>query len=230
MARNFRQTVTRYMDATSPVSGVPISMFAMVKPGASVINEHTIMSLEDSVTNPDSHRLVVTGGTYGLGAGFGMRSVSGGTDKIAHYGMALSTTTWYSVLGAVYSDGTRAIFVNGTNTATQGTNIQPGVGQFSIGRAFAGATAENYLEAQLSHMAVWNYGFDATEAAAYFRAEPIVDPLWIHPQNIVWYYRCTRDGTAASATGRDWVGGTAVTPTGDPAYTDDPRVIGLPGG
>jgi len=233
MARVFRAASSRYMaPASVPISGFPFAMGAIILATNDAAADQTVMAICDAGDAQGGHRLMFTGGTYASGFGFGARSSVTGLDKEAHYATAATVSTWYWVLAVFASATDRRIYVVAPGvigTAQQTSSLTPTMSTFDIGRAMMGGVATTYLDGRMGYCTVWDSDFTTAEVDSYWthamRSNTgFVDPLLIKPGNLKFYWRGTRDGTATTSDGVDWIGGVVVADGNTPAYGDDPPV------
>lgn len=145
--------------------------------------------------------------------------------------MAVDSTTWWWVLAVFASDSDRRIYVvkpGAIGTAQQTSTVAPSFGTFDIGRWLGGGTPSVYATGAMAYFTVWDCDFTTAEVTDYWGHATVghkafVDPRLVKPNNIKFFWRGNRLGSAASNDADGW-GGLTLTNVGSPSLTDDPPV------
>lgn len=230
--RSFRAAITQAWSVSAvPTTGYPfaIGTFFRYTAASTSSGDMTIASYSDAGDAAGGDRLMAYGSASG--SGFAARSSSGATDREAKYGMSVDSTTWWWVLAVFASDSDRRIYVvdvGAINTAQQTTTIAPTHSTFDIGRWYAGGTATIYATGAMAYFTVWDCDFTTAEVTDYWGHATVghkafVDPRLVKPNNIKFFWRGNRLGSAASNDADGW-GGLTLTNVGSPSLTDDPPV------
>jgi hypothetical protein len=216
MARTFDAASNEYLynDSFTGISGVPFSMACWLyftdatndRPGIwigdkDVINHRSQLQFQDS------------------GAVFNFQyETASGTSESS--GGSMSVNTWYHLAGVAASVSSRIGYLDGA-AQTEDTNNWgdlTAVDRVAIG-AEAGSTPVEYMDGHVAEAAVWDVALsqaDITTLAAGY------SPLFVKPQNLVFYLPMVRDEDL------DWIANLSMTAAATPTVSDHPPKIIYP--
>lgn len=186
MAYDFNGTNQHLTVGSTPVSGVPITMAAWVRP-TSVTGNRTAISVYSST---DSDRVAL----YFSNATPGAYTVNDGIAAgIAQSGTA-SLNTWGHLAGVISAANSRIAYWNGTAGSTNTTNI---TGLTTFNRIVIGARPEGlsntmgeFASGSIAEVGIWNVALTAAEIAS------LADGMTcakIRPQSLVFYVPLIRN-------------------------------------
>jgi predicted outer membrane repeat protein len=142
---------------------------------------------------------------------------------------AFAAGQWHHVAVVVRDDDTGALYVNGTEEATFTTSTRPASdGRFTIGQAWNGDTANNFLGGSVDEVRLWSTA--RTEAELRTTQHETVDNI---QPGLVAYYRFDaaqldqrRDADFSGTTAYDVASGRNATHVNDPQWTGDSAPLG----
>lgn len=186
MAYNFNGTSQRLTVGSSPVSGLPITMAAWIRP-TSISGTRTLMSIYSST---DSDRVAL----YFSGATPGVYTVNDGVSgAIAQSGTA-SQNSWGHLAGVVSATNSRVAYWNGA-AGTIGTTSITGLATFNrivVAARPEGAnnTMGEFASGDIAEVGVWNVALTAAEIQSLAKGMTCDK---VRPQSLVFYAPLVRD-------------------------------------
>lgn len=209
MAASFSSASSQYLTTSStPVSSAPftISVIASVDSAAAARTFCTIESGNSNVLYQlytSSRRL-----------GFYAQGVSGnGTCLITT--PLVSAGSYFHACAVVTSASNRTLYLNGTTTATNTTNIGvTAVNRINIGTRYYDGSLASFQNGQIADVGIWNAALTTAEIASLANGMTCDK---IRPQNLVFYAPLVRDLI-------DQKGGLAITNNNGATVAAHPRV------
>ena len=216
MARLFNDGDSEYLEIDQAVIAAPPNSCAAQIYSDNVASEPVVIQGGDKSSNQHRWGLTLRGDVDGdpVGAYTQVTSYSR-TDTTTGY----SANTWHHVAGVWYDATNRSAFIDGGSKDTNPA-IQTILGQdrFSIGRN-GRLSPGNYFSGSIAEAAVWNIALTDAEVAILAAG---YSPLFVHPQNLVFYMPLVRDND------EDIVGVlslTAFSGNSGPGISAHPRII-----
>ncbi len=216
MARLFDDASSEYLENDSGIiSDVPLTIAAWIySDDIASADDQTIIFVGDKDATNAHWILRYDATEVGDFITARHRTSAGTTEAIAG---AVTVNTWHHTAAVFASDTSRTAFFDGSagseDTASQTGSITPD--RISIGRA-GDSSPDNYFSGRLAEAAVWDVALTATEIASLSKG---YSPLFIRPQNLVFYAPLIRDEDL------DRVGGLALTAFNTPTVAEHTRVF-----
>lgn len=197
-------TDTVYFTSAAPVTSVPITMSAWVYVPAPLAN---IILLQLRQGTSDVHDI-----QYNTFLGLVARSLDGGVNQgISSFGAGFTADTWHHIAGVFSSTANRQVFLNGTGSTPNTTNVNVAtLDTLTTGRFASGST-------YLADVTLWNTALtqaDITSLAKGFSSSRV------KPESIVFHAPLVRDR-------KELTGGLTLTDVGGtPQVQPHPPIIG----
>jgi hypothetical protein len=142
-------------------------------------------------------------------------SADNGSGGVATTTAGYTANTWHHACGVFTSSTSRAVYLDGTNSGTNATNITPsGLDTTTIGSRFTQNTNGVFLNGLIAEVGIWNAALTAEEVASLAKGMTCDK---IHPQNLVFYAPLVRDLI-------DQKGGRTITNNNGATVANHPRV------
>lgn len=211
MARDFDDASSEYLEIDSaPISGHPCTLACWFYLDDQD-SDHAFMYIGDKDVNDDWFQLRYDQSSDELR--FGVRDV-GETNSVST--ITPASGEWVHIAGAATSATVRKILVNGGDKGTSAVARSPNnLDRISIGR-MGDSTPSKYMDGRIAEVAVWNT--DLTDIEIGILAKGF-SPLFIRPQNLVFYAPLIRDEDL------DRVGGLSLTAFNTPTVGEHTRVF-----
>jgi hypothetical protein len=213
MARLFDDALEQYLEIDqAPVTAAPFTLSCFFNTDKDYLTQYLIYLAQKAKTN-EAWGLSAAGGTTGDPVSF--LAYDGG-------GTVVSTTSGYSVgtrhhaAGVCVSDTERHVYIDGGSKGSTTDDKSPDlVDRLSIGRA--GDSSPGYhMSGPIAEVAIWN--IDLIDAEIVLLAKGY-SPLFIRPQNLVFYMPLVRDDD------EDLIGGLSLTAFNAPTIDAHPPII-----
>lgn len=216
MARFFDDASSEYLENDTAVVGdVPLTLAAWI--------------YSDDVASGDDQSIIFVGDKDVSGAHFMLRydATDPGDFILARHrasgpqGNATAGTvtvnTWHHAAAVFASDTSRTAYFNGSPGSEETTNVTGAItpDRISIGRA-GDSSPGNHFSGRIAETAVWDAALTAPEIASLSKG---FSPLFIRPQNLVFYAPLIRDEDL------DRVGGLSLTAFNTPTVAEHTRVF-----
>lgn len=213
MARNFDRASSHFLEhAVALVTAAPFTFAAWIKT-SNVTDVQTIMNVERSTTSADGWQLSVRGDVAGDPIRWqSQRSTVSSCDTTT----GITAGTWHHAAGVEAAGNSRTVYLDGGNSATNGTSKVPtNIDVTAIGRRSNG-TPTNYFDGDIAEAAIWNVALSAADVAALAKG---VSPFFVRPGNIIAYWPLI----GRFSPENDLTDGSAMTVTGS-VVADHPRI------
>ena len=183
MARLFDDASIQYLNvASTPVSDYPLTMACLVNCD-DISSDLIVMSVGDKDVSNHYHALMTneSGGTTYIAS----RAIAGGTPGTANSTSGISADTWHHACVVHTNSTSRAAFLDGGNKGTDATDRTPAnLDATQISGRLDDAGAQPFSGA-VAEAAIWNVAL--TDFEVWLQAKLRLSPLWIRPQNLVFY-------------------------------------------
>jgi hypothetical protein len=126
---------------------------------------------------------------------------------------SMSAGTAYHICGVMTSSSASELFVNGVSVGTAAGRTTTNQDRVIIGATMASGTAASHIDADVADVAIWNVALTAADIA---QLADNVSPIFVKPQNLVFYAPLIRDLT-------EWRSGISLTASGSTASAH-PRI------
>lgn len=141
----------------------------------------------------------------------------GGTLANIYTTTGATVNTWHHVCGVFNATDSRSAFIDGGGKATNTDTATPSnLDRMAIGRLARSAASFLYWSGSIAEAAIWNAALTDEEVAILAAG---YSPLFVRPQNIIFYLPMIRDDD------NDLVGGLNLTATNGPTISAHPRII-----
>lgn len=215
MARSFASASTQYLSrASAVVTATPFSMACWYRV-TTVSGSRSLLSLGNSATTNRWHnlRLTTSGGNMTLRAGTRV----GASEVSAAATATHNDSIWHQATGVWTSTASRTIYLDGGNSATETTDLNPVVDLTNIATRVSGGTPGELLDGEIAEAAIWNVALTADEALSLSKG---FSPLLIRPTALVETWRLI--GRNDPETG--WKGND-LTLVNTPTVAPHPRIL-----
>jgi hypothetical protein len=216
MSRSFAAASSEYLnnDSFTSISGVPFSMACWLY-FTDATNDRPGLFIGDK--DAVNHRAQIQFQDTGAVLNFQYETSVGATEAS---GGSMVVNTWYHIAGVLAATNSGFAYLDGVQGTEQTNDVGDltAIDRVAIG-AEAGSTPAEYMDGNVAEAAVWNVALtqaDITALAAGY------SPLFIKPQNLVFYLPMIRDNDV------DWIGGLSMTANGTPTVADHPPKIIYP--
>lgn len=187
MALDFDGTAS-YVEATSAiVTTTPLTLAAWFYLDVNNVNQTIVGITASGATN--ARFTIQVQNTGVLRAGCQAGSSTTGADSSAN----TSTGTWQHGCAVFTSSTSRTIYLDGGNSGSDTTSSTPSsaaLNRTTVGTQWRNQARENFANARVAEVAVWNAALNATEAAALAKG---IRPSLVRPQSLVFYAPLIRD-------------------------------------
>lgn len=217
MSRSFAKASSEYLEVgASPITSLDLTMAIWAKHGEATpaAAQQGVFWYGNKDNSADYMILDFNGENLELWARHtGVLYTSSGTDY--------ADGAFHHILGTYYDDGgtpTGELYIDGSLDGSDtgaGTPEVPNFDRIAVGR-FADSSPGNYFEGETAEAAMWNVRLTAAEAAMLGQG---YSPLFVRPQNLVFYLPMIRDND------NDLVGGLSLTAFNTPSIAVHPSVI-----
>lgn len=212
MARDFNGSNQWLSTASAPVNATPFTIACWFNPDvAPQPGNGGCIALQGAGTGTFS-RFMLYFNTSSKCAAVTINSTN--TDGTAISTSSYTAGSWQHACGVWTSSTSRSIYYNGTNEATNTTNITPTAGDVTnlyIGRQLFGIT---YFDGKMAEVGIWNTDLTAAEIASLAKGMTCDK---VRPQNLVFYAPLVRDLI-------DQKGGLTITNNNGATVANHPRV------
>lgn len=181
MALDFNGTTDRLDGSSSPISGLPATLCAWIKPGTIPQTNRAIIGCYDN----DSSNAILDiriGGSGDVGTviyrnNANVQNAIGATT-------VLPTTSFTHVLGTVNIVGHCNIYTNGVNEGNDSDNISSTVDLFELSVGYRSSLATDFFDGTIAEVAIWNRVLTAPEISALAKG---YSPLYF--RSLLKFYR-----------------------------------------
>ena len=212
MAYEFDGTSQYLNTASTPVTQAPLTLAAWFYPDNATAT-FALMSVTDNAeANSSRFGITVNGAVAGDPIqGFAQTNAATG---LANSTSGFSANAWNHACATFSSATSRAIFLNGGNSATDATLVTPTVDRIRIGARFSLGSAGLFFDGLIAEVGIWNAALSAAEIASLAKGMTCDK---IRPQSLVFYAPLVRDLI-------DVKGGRAITNNNAATVATHPRV------
>lgn len=215
MARAFDDASSQYLENISggPATAAPLTIVAWFNTDDLTITS-TIVQLQDKDTAVNRFGLAA-GGVVG-GDPVIFFTEDAGANQTIQTSTGFSANTWHHAGAVAASSTDRRVFIDGGSKGTGATAVTPaGIDSVSIGRS-GDSTPSNYMSGFIAEVGIWNVALSDAEMALLGKG---FSPLFIQPQNLVFYAPLIRNDD------NDLIGGFDLTASGSPTVTTHPPLV-----
>lgn len=193
----------------APTSGYPLSMACWFNTDTSGVTQGLVFTGDKDI---DNHWHVLFCGNTTVSAITRSDAVTSGR---ANATAVFSTNVWHHGAGVWTSATNRAVFYDGGNKGTNATNVSiSGEDRVAIGN-FLDLNPSSPFSGLLAEVAMWDAALSDAEVAILAAG---YSPLFVRPQNLVFYAPIVRDLL-------DRVGGLTLSLVGAPSVAPQPPII-----
>jgi hypothetical protein len=186
MAYNFNGSNQWMTTASSPISAIPFTMACWFNSNSVAAGQ----SLVNLVNTSNNHY-------YGLFASGDVANdpvqffVFAGGFAGALTTAGYSANTWHHACGVASSNTSRAVYLDGGNSATSTVNLSATPNQIRMGRFVnIAGSASLYMNGLIAEVGIWNAALTAAEIASLAKGMTCDK---VRPQNLVFYAPLVRD-------------------------------------
>jgi len=210
MAYEFNGTNQRMSTASAPATNVPLTMACWFNCDDTINNQRL---LETRQSNLNYYALTVRGLTAGDPVAIAISQ--GGTISITNTTAGYSSATWHHACGVFETTTSRAVYLDGANSATNSDSRTPSTPtSFQIGAFLDGATPIQHFDGRMAEIGIWNAALTAAEIASLAKGMTCDK---VRPQSLVFYAPLVRDLVDAK-------GGLTITNNNSATVANHPRV------
>lgn len=208
MAYEFLSSSSRYLSASAPVSGVPMTITALFY--VTTVAASQIVSVVEA---NGTHRNQIQIGANASASIFSQGSL---TNQIVTTSITVATNTWYHYAGVFTNNSSRTAYINAANSSTGTVNVgsQNIPTQINIGARSVSNVVAQYLNGRIAEVGVWNTALTLSEIQSLAKGMTCDK---IRPQNLNFYAPLIRDL-------QDTKGGLIITPHNGPIVAAHPRI------
>lgn len=202
MAYNFVRASSQglFVDQALLSGAYPFSIAAWGRTTTQGIS-HSLVSITDKDSNGDAAALQVESSDNARAVVYDGATLGNANDG------GVTLNAWFHILGTFTSDTSRKVYRDGSNTATNATNVTALTDFDRINIGYTGQLAPGeYWDGDLAEVAVWDVVLTDAEALMLAFAD---SPLQVRPASLIMHFPLVRDlscrisglvlGTTASA-------------------------------
>jgi len=187
MAYSFTAASSQYLNSTSPISGIPLTISCFFNSSDGATNQALIQV--NNASGSERHLLAANFGT----ANTPLRcfSQTGGTTSAQSDFNGLTANTTYHAAGVYSATNSRTAYLNGVAATTNTTTINAGVLlEMTIGSREFSNVQGVFLNGMIAEVGIWNAALTAAEIASLAKGMTCDK---IRPQSLVFYAPLVRD-------------------------------------
>lgn len=214
MSRYFTRSQSKYLQIEeAAVTAAPLTMACWCHL-LDITDVHVLMGVQHSASTTALFEIAAKGQVGGDPVAATIKQ--GGTWGVADSTSGYSADTWHHVCGVFSAQNSRHVLLDGGSKGTDNTNLNPlSINRTSIGRRGT-SSPSGYVDGFVAEAAIWNAALTDEEAVVLAAG---YSPLFIRPQNLVFYVPLVRDNDD------DIIGGRQLTAYGSPLVWVHPRII-----
>jgi hypothetical protein len=212
MARAFNGSSQYLINGTAAATAEPLSMACWFKTSSDTANQ-ALMALGSNTTTTRQFELRCDGSQAGdpVVAASQQSGVIGANTTTGY-----TVNQWHHAAGVWNSTTDRRAFIDGGSKGTNTTaRTNSAIDRTVIGAKWLSSGASLFLAGSIAECAIWNDDLTDSEVAILATG---VSPLFVHPQNLIFYMPGIRD------IDQDIVGARAMTAVASPTVDEHPRV------
>ena len=217
MARYIDRASNEYLELSSTVvTAAPLTVSAWARTDVSTTtDDYCIVQIGDASEADHYFRLSADGSGDPGELAWGARGGSGSALAQARSSIIPTVDQWYHMAGIEISSSSRRLLVDGTDISTNTSSRTPtGVDTITIGRE-RDSTPDDSWSGDVAEVGIWDVALTDAEAISLSAG---YSPLFIRPQNLVFYAPLIRDVL-------DRVSGSTLTLGGTPDVSDHIPII-----
>ncbi len=213
MSRTFLSASSEYLVVdTAPVASAPLSLACWFN-ATNITGAHNLVCLGHTSTNLHYWNIDARGDVGGDPVRAVARAGGGQVDAASSSGY--SADTWHHVLGVFTATDDRHVLLDGGSKGTNAIERNPSLDRIGIAGLMI-PTPQDFANASIAEVAAWNVALTDAEGAILAAG---YSPLFVRPQNLVFYLPLVRDND------EDIVGGLSMSINGTPTVSAHPRII-----